>query len=277
MELKITRQSLKPDESKYPEARSFPLLASINKEEYVQPFGSWCPPSGAYGRTTSLLRTCKALHEETTNFLYSREFFVIQNPLTYPYGHRGNMGRLLDWLQKIGPKNRSYLRSITFKNFHDLGFSVPKYGGGVANYRTCSFSVAKLLADSTNLQKLKTLHVYNTYIMTNTWACQPSEESKSKNWTYRACMTAEIMYKDFRPMISQAIESGRPLDDILKLLMPDEKFFDWYDRGNRFSRAVKGRWTQEQADEGKAAMTEHMMLLLEKNLAYQRKRGWVRN
>ncbi|KAH0420264.1 hypothetical protein CcaCcLH18_14097 [Colletotrichum camelliae] len=229
-----------------------------------------------YRTTTSLLRTCKTIHQEATKWLYARDFYVIQLPLDIDYCDIGQMGRLLDWLKKIGPKNRSYLRSITFKNKDNVGVWTLTSNNGGGNYRTCSFSVAKLLADSANLQKLTTLHFYNTRRITNTWARPPLEESKSKNWTYRACMTAEIMYKDFRPMISQAIKSGRPLDDILNLLMPDEKSFEWYDIDSEWAR-IPRRWTQEQADEAKASMAEHMMLLLEKNLAYQRKRGWVQN
>lgn len=204
--------------------------------------------------TVAILRTCQAVHLEAANLLYSRKFFV--------HDPRRPMSLCWDWLKRIGPLNRSNLRSLSLS-------CSSEYPPGIVNrkyHREYSGKIGKLLVESAQLQRLTIPYRLDTTGIRISHP--PTVESESKHWTLEACKVAELLYDDFRPLISRAITNGRPLEDISKILTPCNESFLFYttERGKELQEC-----TQEQANEAKAAMAEHMMCLLKRNVLYRRK------
>ncbi|KAK2046174.1 hypothetical protein LZ31DRAFT_564631 [Colletotrichum somersetense] len=200
----------------------------------------------------SFLQCCKWVQIEARTILYANRFRV------------EDMETLAVWLRDLGPGNVVYLRWIRIRS--EAQPWSPHASSRVqvqhSRYRDVCRKVAKMLAGAKRLESLQTAFYYHHKIASQKSSLQRS--GPVSGWMDLARKIAELLYDDFRPILSQGLSRGRTPEQLCRILEVGQN--NWWGRRHSLSPSQLSAIEAERA-ENEAA--EHLRLLLERNLQHR--------
>ncbi|KAK2000715.1 hypothetical protein LX36DRAFT_668545 [Colletotrichum falcatum] len=198
----------------------------------------------------SFLRCCRRVHGEARAMLYANRFSA------------EDMETLAAWLRDLGPGNIAHLRRIQLRTEPQRWSSwlSQRVEAQHGRYRAVCRKAAKMMAAAGHLESLQTVFYYHHKIIESRRSSLQRSGAVT-GWMDLARKVAEVLYDDFRPILSQGLSRGRTPGQLCRVVGVEHS--NWWGCRASLSPPMLNAADAERAEK---EVVEHLRLLLERNL-----------